>query len=100
MYTLQALWTQAREGLDVTTVLLANRSYTILQFELARVGASGTGERAAAMLDLTRPDLDFVSLARGMGVPAERATTADELAALLERGFTQDGPMLIEAMLG
>ncbi len=100
MYTLQALWTQAREGLDVTTVLLANRSYTILQFELARVGVSGTGARATAMLDLTRPDLDFVSLASGMGVPAQRATTADELAALLERGFAQDGPMLIEAMLG
>ncbi len=99
MYTLQALWTQAREGLDVTTVLLANRSYAILQFELARVGAAGNGERARAMLDLHDPVLDFVSLSRGMGVPAERATTADELAALLERSFAEDGPMLVEAVL-
>ena len=99
MYTPQALWTQAREGLDVTTVLLANRSYAILQFELARVGAAGNGERASAMLDLHHPDLDFVALARGMGVPAEKASTAEELAMLLERSFSQDGPMLIEASL-
>lgn len=99
MYTLQALWTQARESLDVTTVLLANHSYAILQFELARVGAAGNGERAGALLDLHRPTFDFVSLGRGLGVPAERATTADELAALLERSFSEDGPMLIEAVL-
>jgi acetolactate synthase-1/2/3 large subunit len=99
MYTLQALWTQARESLDVTTVLLANHSYAILQFELARVGAAGNGERAGALLDLHRPTLDFVSLGRGLGVPAERATTAEDLAALLERSFSEDGPMLIEAVL-
>jgi acetolactate synthase I/II/III large subunit len=100
MYTLQALWTQARESLDVTTVVLANRSYAILQFELARVGATGSGERAGAMLDLHDPTLDFVALARGMGVPAERATTADDLATFLERSFSENGPMLIEAILG
>ena len=100
MYTLQALWTQARESLDVTTLLLANRSYAILQLELARVGATGSGERAGALLDLHRPTLDFVSLARGMGVPAERATDAEGLAALLERSFSEDGPMLVEAVLG
>ncbi len=100
MYTLQALWTQARESLDVTTILLANRSYAILQLELARVGATGSGERAGALLDLHRPTLDFVSLARGMGVPAERATDAEGLAALLERSFSEDGPMLVEAVLG
>ncbi|HTX63106.1 MAG TPA: acetolactate synthase large subunit [Acidimicrobiales bacterium] len=99
MYTLQALWTQAREGLDVTTLLLANHSYAILQFELARVGATGSGERAAAMLDLHHPVLDFVGLARGMGVPAERATTADELSSLLEQSFADSGPMLVEAVL-
>jgi len=99
MYTLQALWTQARESLDVTTLLLANRSYAILQFELARVGATGNGERAKAMLDLHDPTLDFVALARGLGVPAEHATTADELVALLERSFSEEGPMLIEAEL-
>jgi len=98
MYTFQALWTQAREGLDVTTVVLANRSYAILQFELHRLGASGTGERAASLLDLTRPDLDFVALGRGLGVPAVRAETAEELTGLLERSFQDDGPMLIEAL--
>lgn len=99
MYTLQSLWTQAREGLDVTTVVLANRAYAILQMELSRVGASGDGERSAGMLDLSRPDLDFVSLARGMGVPATRATTAEELTDQLGRALTGDGPSLIEAVL-
>ncbi|MGH9100147.1 MAG: thiamine pyrophosphate-dependent enzyme, partial [Acidimicrobiales bacterium] len=99
MYTLQALWTQARESLDVTTILLANRSYAILQFELGRVGAAGSGERAGSMLELQHPDLDFVALARGMGVPAERATSADDLVALLGRSFSEEGPMLIEALL-
>ena len=75
MYTLQSLWTQVRENLDVTTVVLNNRSYAVLNMELARVGASADGERARAMLDIGTPDLDFVSLARGMGV--EHATRAD-----------------------
>ncbi len=99
MYTIQALWTQAREGLDVTTVVLVNQAYAILQFELARVGTSGEGERARAMLDLRHPTLDVVALARGMGVPATRARDADELASLLERSFSEDGPKLIEARL-
>ena len=100
MYTIQSLWTQAREGLDVTTVVLVNRSYAILQLELARVGASGTGEGASAMLDLGHPPLDFVEIARGMGVPSDRATSADELADLLEKSFSEDGPALIEAVFG
>jgi acetolactate synthase I/II/III large subunit len=99
MYTIQSLWTQAREGLDVTTIVLANRSYAILQFELARVGASGDGERANAMLDLHRPPLDFVDIATGLGVPASRAHTADELVDLLGRSFLTEGPSLIEAVL-
>ena len=99
MYTIQSLWTQAHEGLDVTTVVLANHAYAILQFELARVGTSGDGSRAQAMLDFGHPGLDFVALARGMGVPAERASRADELVSLLERSFSNDGPMLIEACL-
>src|SRR5207248_7192023 len=77
MYTISALWTQAREGLDVTTVIFSNRSYAILNMELARVGAATPGPKALAMLDLSRPDLDFVSLARGMGVDAVRADTAE-----------------------
>ncbi len=99
LYTFQALWTQAREGLDVTTVLLNNGSYAVLNMELSRVGADAPGPRAKEMLDLHRPDLDFVSLAQGMGVPASRATTADELVTQLERALTEDGPHLVEAMV-
>jgi acetolactate synthase I/II/III large subunit len=99
MYTLQALWTQAREGLDVTTVIFNNRSYAILNLELSRVGAESSGPKALDMLDLSRPDLDFAALAQGMGVPAARATTADELVTALERGLTEPGPYLVDAVL-
>jgi acetolactate synthase-1/2/3 large subunit len=99
MYTLQALWTQAREGLDVTTVIFNNRSYAILNLELSRVGAESSGPKALDMLDLSRPDLDFAALARGMGVEAARATTADELVAALERGIAEPGPYLVDAVL-
>jgi acetolactate synthase I/II/III large subunit len=99
MYTLQALWTQARQGLDVTTVIFNNRSYAILNLELSRVGAESSGPKALDMLDLSRPDLDFAALALGMGVPAARATTADELVTALERGIAEPGPYLIDAVL-
>jgi acetolactate synthase-1/2/3 large subunit len=99
MYTLQALWTMAREGLDVTTVIVANRSYAILNMELHRVGAEAEGPRAKAMLDLSRPNLDFVALAQGMGVPASRAQTADELVDQLGRAFSAPGPSLVEAVV-
>ncbi len=98
MYTIQSLWTQAREGLDVTTVILANRSYAILQIELQRLGLEQPGRRAADMLSIGRPDLDFVALARGMGVAASRATTADEFHAQLGAALTEPGPHLIEAL--
>ncbi len=78
MYTMQALWTMAREGLDVTTVIFSNRKYAILQVEFLRVGAGNPGRKADDMLSLNRPDLDWVALAKGMGVPATRATTAEE----------------------
>jgi acetolactate synthase-1/2/3 large subunit len=99
MYTLQSLWTQVRENLDVTTVILNNGSYAILELELSRVGAGDPGPRARGMLDLTRPDLDFVALASGMGVPATRATTAEEFTTQLERAFATPGPALVEAVL-
>jgi acetolactate synthase-1/2/3 large subunit len=99
MYTLQALWTQAREGLDVTTVVLNNGSYAILELELSRVGAAAAGPRAQGMLDIGRPNLDFVALASGMGVPATRATTAEEFTDQLARAFATPGPALVEAML-
>jgi acetolactate synthase-1/2/3 large subunit len=99
MYTLSALWTQAREGLDVTTVLYNNRSYAILNMELERVEAGAAGPVASGLLDLSRPDLDFVSLARGMGVPAARATTGEDLAVQLRAALAEPGPHLIEAMI-
>ena len=99
MYTLQALWTQQREGLDVTTVICNNASYAVLNMELNRVGAEEIGPKAKSMLDLHGPELDFVAMASGMGVPSSRATTADELVEQLERAFATPGPVLIEAMI-
>lgn len=99
MYTLQALWTQAREGLDVTTVILSNRAYAILNLELSRVGAGAGGPRAERMLELSSPDLDFVALAQGMGLPATRAATAEELVIQLGRALHEPGPHLVEAVL-
>ena len=99
MYTGQALWTMAREGLDVTTVVLSNRSYAILNMELQRVGATAGGPKARAMLDLHHPDLDFVALATGMGVPATRADTAADFSDQLARALAAPGPNLIEAVI-
>jgi acetolactate synthase-1/2/3 large subunit len=99
MYTVQALWTQAREGLDVTTVVLDNRSYAILNLELNRVGAEPPGPRAKAMLELAPPELDFVAIAQGMGVPATRATTGEELTEQLDAALRTDGPALVQAVL-
>ncbi len=99
MYTLQALWTMARESLDVTTVIFSNRQYAILQVELLRVGAGNPGRKAMDMLSLNRPDLDWVALATGMGVPATRATTAEEFNTQLARGLASPGPNLIEVVL-
>ncbi len=99
MYTISALWTHAREQLDVTTVIFSNRRYAILGMELDRVGAVSTGDAARSLLDLTRPGIDFAALAAGMGVPASRATTAAELAAQLRRGLAEPGPHLIEAIV-
>lgn len=99
MYTIQALWTQAREGLDVTTVILDNGSYGILNIELGRVGAEADGPVARSMLDLSNPLTDFVALSESMGVPASRAETADELVEALGRSFAEDGPHLVHAVL-
>jgi acetolactate synthase-1/2/3 large subunit len=99
MYTAQALWTMAREGLDVTVVVLSNRSYAILNMELRRVGASAGGPRARSMLDLHSPELDFVSLATGMGVPAVRAETAADFYKMLSDALSESGPRLVEAVI-
>ncbi|MGC2486249.1 MAG: acetolactate synthase large subunit [Acidimicrobiales bacterium] len=99
MYTPQALWTMAREGLDVTVVGLANRSYAILNFELARVGAHADGEASARLLDIDNPTLDLASLATALGIPSVRATTAEELVTALQRSYATPGPTFIEAVL-
>ncbi|MEZ5894127.1 MAG: acetolactate synthase large subunit, partial [Parvularculaceae bacterium] len=99
MYTVQALWTMAREELDVTTIILNNGSYAILNIELARVGAANPGPKALSLLDLTRPALDWVSMSVGMGVPAVKATTPDEFRKALKEALAVRGPRLIEAML-
>ena len=99
MYTIQALWTMAREGLDVTVLIFANRAYQILLGEYAGVGAGTPGPRAAHMLRLDAPTLDFVALARSMGVEAGRADDLDGLASQLRRGFASSGPYLVEAVL-
>ncbi len=98
MYTLQSWWTMLREGLDVTTIICNNRSYAVLNMELNRVGAEA-GPKAREMLDLHHPDLDFVALARGMGLPATRATTADEFNDQLARALATPGPSAVEAVV-
>ena len=126
MYTISALWTQAREQLNVTTVIFRNRCYAILGMELrrawppgprrrrawgARSGGAGRGRgarpgtgtgpgpAALGMLDLSRPDLDFTALAAGLGVPGSHARTAEEFAAALRTALSEPGPHLIEAQV-
>ncbi len=99
MYTQQALWTMARENLDVTIVIFANRAYKILVTELANVGAGAPGANARAMLTLDRPDLDWVTIAKGYGVAAGRAATLDELAVQFKRGLATPGPYLVELVM-
>ena len=98
MYTLQALWTQAREELDVTTVICANREYRILRVELARADIASPGPSARALTSLADPALDWVQLSEGMGVPATRVERAEDLAREIERAVAEPGPHLIEAL--
>jgi acetolactate synthase-1/2/3 large subunit len=101
LYTIQALWTQAREQLNVTTVLINNAAYAILRMELARTaaGQGHAGERAARMLDLSGPTPDFTQISAGLGVPASRVTTAEELDQALRAAYAEPGPHLIEAIV-
>ena len=99
MYTIQALWTMAREGLDVTAIIFNNRSYSVLNVELERVGAGRSGEKAQSQLDISGPDLDFTRLAQGMGVHAVRAETAEDFCQALEYALGQPGPHLIDAVI-
>ena len=98
MYTVQALWTQARETLDVVTVILANRSYAILKHELNNVQAE-YGRKALEMMELEEPALDWVSIAAGMGVKAVKASSVSEFEAAMKQGVSERGPFLIEAVI-
>ncbi|RUU32414.1 acetolactate synthase large subunit [Mesorhizobium sp. M6A.T.Ce.TU.016.01.1.1] len=98
MYSLQSLWTQAREGLPCTTVIISNRKYSILIGEYANVGAN-PGRTAADLLDLGNPNLDWIKLANGMGVEAAIATDLDTLCNLMRGSFGRAGPFLIELVV-
>jgi acetolactate synthase I/II/III large subunit len=99
MYTVQALWTQAREGLDVTTVLFSNRVYQILKGELANVGAGNPGRKALDMLDIGHPDIDWVGLAKSLGVPGARVTDMEGFNRRFAEGLATPGPYLVEVVL-
>ena len=99
MYTVQGLWTQARENLDIVTVIFANRTYAILHGEMRAVGVNDFGRNATLMLNLDEPALDWVAMARGMGVEAARATTAEEFTNLFKGALGRKGPFLIEAVI-
>lgn len=99
MYTLQALWTMAREQLKVTTVVFANRTYAVLKREFSYLGIGEPGPKAKEVFEIGRPDLDWVQLAKGMGVPGQRVISLDALAKALREGFESEGPSLIEIPL-
>ena len=99
MYTIQALWTMAREKLNVVSVIFNNASYSVLNVELERVGAEKVGAKALSQLDLTGPVIHFAQLAQGMGVHGVRTTTAEEFVRALEHALATPGPHLIEAVV-
>ena len=99
MYTLQALWTQARERLNIVTIILANRSYGVLRAEVDRVGARIDEKLAASLLDIGDPALDWVAIARGMGIEGCRATSAEQFDDMLASAIAADGPRVIEAVI-
>jgi acetolactate synthase-1/2/3 large subunit len=99
MYTVQALWTMAREGLRITTAIFANRAYAVLQREFLNLGVGNPGPRASDLFEIGRPDLDWVALAKGMGIPGVRVSSMETFGKALQDGFESDGPALIEVAL-
>jgi acetolactate synthase-1/2/3 large subunit len=99
LYSLQALWTQARESLPVITLIYNNRRYNILDHEYRRLGINEVGPRAESLFDLSRPDVDFLALAKGFGVPAVRVSEGPALAEAIGRALAAGGPQLLEVML-
>jgi acetolactate synthase-1/2/3 large subunit len=99
MYTIQALWTMARENLDICVMIFSNRSYNILYSQLADVGAANPGPRAIDMLTLDRPTLDFSMMSKSMGVPGGKAQNLEELTKQLTYAMSQKGPYLIDVIM-
>jgi acetolactate synthase-1/2/3 large subunit len=99
MYTIQSLWTQAREGLNVTTIIFANNQYAILKAEYANMGAGTPGPQAMSMIDIDRPTIDWVAMAKSMGVPGLSVSTAEDFYTALQRSCNEPGPQLIEVKL-
>jgi acetolactate synthase-1/2/3 large subunit len=99
MYTIQSLWTQAREGLNVTTIIFANHSYQILKTEFANMGFGAPGPQALAMIDIDRPRIDWVAMGTSMGVPSHRVTTAEDFHKSMVNSVREAGPVLIEVAL-
>jgi acetolactate synthase-1/2/3 large subunit len=99
MYTAQALWTMARESLNITTIVFANHDYAVLKREFSYLGVGNPGPRAASMFEIGRPDLDWTLLAKGMGVPSSRVNSLDAFGKALRAGLSEEGPTLIEVPL-
>ncbi|MBR82367.1 MAG: hypothetical protein CMF66_00430 [Magnetovibrio sp.] len=99
MYTVQALWTMARENIDATIVIYANRAYRILQGEMTAMGVKEPGRVANDMFGLDRPNLDWISIAEGMGVGGERAEETESFINAFQRGLATDGPYVVEAVI-
>ena len=98
-YSVQGLWTQAREQLDVTTIVCANRTYAILKLEMARQRIASSGKNARHLTELDGPHVEWTHLAEGFGVPAVQVTTTEELSKAMQKSLATPGPMLIEALL-
>src|SRR5207247_10531257 len=99
LYTAQALWTMAREGLKVTTVIFANRVYNVLKREFSYLGVGDPGPIVRNLFEIGRPDLDWVLLAKGLGVPGTRVASLNAFAKALREGFESQGPRVIEVPL-
>ena len=99
MYTIQSLWTMAREGLDVCVMIFSNRSYNILYSQLASVGVANPGPRAIDMLTLDRPTIDFMGMAKSLGMPGAQVRDLDELTQQLSNAMSQRGPFLIDVLM-
>ena len=99
MYTVQSLWTMARENLDIVVLIFANQSYKILQGELTNVGVDNPGKSAMEMLSLKDPALDWISMSKGMGVDAVKVENIEDLVKYFKHGLKEKGPFLIEVLI-